>query len=176
MKHCVVAYLYHRTVVRQLARGVAAMALVTALGGSLCGCAGIHLLGDTSASTSSPAASAAVDSVDMPAAGAITGAVSSNKPLDYDSSDHSDWDLIRSTVASSLASPSTAHIEWTNPATGNSGTVSDLAPSGTAKGRDCRSFASTIAAVDGVRLYHAEICKSVMNTWEFSKIAAADVQ
>jgi len=151
------------------------MATIGCLGASLGGCAGIHLLGTGSDST--PGAVSAVDSVETPApAGSVTGSVGTSGSLGLAGSDPGDWDSIRSTVSTSLSSPPTAHIQWTNATTGNSGTISDLTSAGTPKGRDCRSFASTITAVDGVRLYHAEICKSVMNTWEFSKITAADVQ
>ena len=113
-------------------------------------------------------------SVDAP--GSITGSVAQSGSLSYAGSDHSDWDLVRSTVSASLSAPTTARIEWANRTTGSSGTITDLTSVGSAGKRDCRSFATTIVAVDGVRLYRAEICKSVMSTWEFTKIAAADAQ
>ncbi len=115
------------------------------------GCAGIHL--------------GATD---------VTGSTATSGVLAYGSGDPSDWDLIRSTVASSLSAPADARIEWRNPATGNSGTISGLAVAENANGLTCRGFSSTIAGIDGVRLYKAEICKSVMKTWEFARIEPAD--
>jgi hypothetical protein len=175
VKRCLEACVYDHAIWRQFSRGLAAMATLACVGAGLGGCASIHLLGNSPA----PAAEAIVSDGTTTAPETpdpVTGSVETVGSLGYAGSDRSDWDLIRSTVSASLSSPSTAHVEWANRATGNSGTISELASSGTPKGRDCHSFASTIATVDGVRLYHAEICKSVMNTWEFSKIAAADVQ
>jgi len=161
---------------RQLIHAMAAMVALAGVAGGLSACAGIHLsdLTDTPTDTTTQTVTTANDHAG--AAGSITGSVapSATAPLAA-AGDHGDWEVIRTTVAAALAQPATARLEWTNHASGNSGTITELAPSAV-KGHDCRSFASTIAAVDGVRLYHAEICRSVMNTWEFSKIAAADVQ
>jgi hypothetical protein len=139
----------------------------------LAGCASIHLMDMVNPAPQTASASAANPVAADTDAGSITGSVAPAKALGYGAGDQSDWELIRKTVAASLSSPVTARIEWANQSTGDTGTISELTVAGAA-GRDCRSFASTIAAVNGVRLYHAEICRGVMNTWEFSKIAAAD--
>jgi len=138
----------------------------------LSGCSGIHLM--DLGNPAPPAVSANGTQRVAPADETVTGSVAKTASLSYGATDHSDWDLIRDTVISSLAMPATAHIAWVNKSTGDTGTITDLAVSSAAKGRECRSFASTIAAVDGVHLYHAEICKGLMNAWEFSRIAAAD--
>lgn len=149
-------------------RGIAALVMMA----GLTACSGIHLNDLTG---SAPVAPAPVETASVPAEpGAITGAVAPAGSLGYAGSDRTDWDMVLSTVNSSLSSPPTAKIEWSNKTTGDSGTITDLTPLLAKKPKDCRSFSTTIASVDGVRLYHAEICKSFMNTWEFSKLVAAD--
>jgi surface antigen len=137
---------------------------------ALAACSGIHL-NDLTASAPQPvAASETMDS----APGAITGSVAPSGSLGYAGSEHTDWDLVLATVNTSLSAPPTARIEWSNKSTGDSGTITELTPIAAKKPRDCRAFSTTIASVDGVRLYHAEVCKSFMNTWEFAKLIAAD--
>lgn len=149
-------------------RGLAASCVVAGLSA----CSGIHLNDLTG---SAPAAPAPVEAAAAaPEPGAITGAVAPAGSLGYAGSDRTDWDMVLSTVNASLSSPPTARIEWSNKTTGDSGTITDLTPIAAKKPRDCRAFSTTIASVDGVRLYHAEICKSFMNTWEFAKLVAAD--
>jgi hypothetical protein len=148
---------------------MAAIGLAAGTASCLAGCAGIHL-SDWQSSPSKVSADTPASESMTP--GAVTASTAPSGSLGFAASDRGDWDMIRSTVITSLASPPTAHIEWSNPTTGDSGTISDLAT--LPKPRDCRSFSTTIAGVDGVRLYHAEICRGIMNTWEFSMVAAAD--
>lgn len=136
----------------------------------LSACSGIHL-NDMMGSAPPAPQPVAVAPVEP---GAITGSIAPSGSLAYAGSDHTDWDLVLATVDASLASPPGARIEWTNKTTGDSGTITDLAAIPARKPRDCRAFSTTIASLDGVHLYHAEICKSFMNTWEFAKLVAAD--
>lgn len=152
------------------ARSMRALTAATMVAG-LAACSGIHLNDITG---SAPPAPAPVETSSVAEPGAITGAVAPSASLGYAGSDRTDWDMVLSTINSSLSSPPTARIEWSNKTTGDSGTITDLTPLAAKKPRDCRSFSTTIASVDGVRLYHAEICKSFMNTWEFAKLVAAD--
>jgi hypothetical protein len=150
---------------------MAATALIT-LGAA--GCSGIHLMDLGNPAPTAVSANEPLASDPASGSGSVTGSIAQSASLAYGATDHSDWDLIRRTVVASLSMPPTAHVEWSNHTTGDSGTISDLTVASAAKGRECRAFASTIAAVDGVHLYRAEICKGIMNTWEFAKIAAAD--
>lgn len=147
------------------------VALSSSIMVGLAACSGIHL---NDLAGSAPPSPAPVETSSVTEPGAITGAVAPAGSLGYAGSDRTDWDMVLSTINSSLSSPPTARIEWSNKTTGDSGTITDLAPIAAKKPRDCRSFSTTIASVDGVRLYHAEICKSFMNTWEFAKLIAAD--
>ncbi|MDR3372301.1 MAG: RT0821/Lpp0805 family surface protein [Ancalomicrobiaceae bacterium] len=108
--------------------------------------------------------------------GDVTGATVQTGILSYAGSDHSDWDIIRAAVAKAPETPLEARIAWQNTSTGDTGTISDIAKATREPGSNCRAFSSTIVSVDGVRLYSAEICRSVMDTWEFAKIEPADSQ
>ena len=108
--------------------------------------------------------------------GDVTGATVQTGVLSYAGSDRSDWDIIRAAVAKAPETPQEARIAWQNTSTGDTGTISDIAKVVREPGSNCRDFAATIVSVDGVRLYSAEICRSVMDTWEFAKIEPADSQ
>ncbi|MDR3493710.1 MAG: RT0821/Lpp0805 family surface protein [Ancalomicrobiaceae bacterium] len=96
--------------------------------------------------------------------------------LSYAGSEHSDWEVIRATVAKAPEAPAETRISWQNTGTGDTGTITDVSKVTREPGSNCRAFSSTIVSVDGVRLYSAEICKSVVETWEFAKIEPADSQ
>ena len=156
---------------RQLVKAtVAVVALMLGTLG-LPGCSGIHLM---DLESPAPQTSAGTTATDVP--GNVTGTVGTSVTLAYGASEPTDWEAIRKTVSSSLASPQTARIEWTNPVSGNSGTISGIRADNGQDGRPCRTFEATVAGVDGVHLFHAELCLSPVRTWEFSRIAAADSQ
>ncbi len=133
---------------------VRATLLAACLVPALAGCAGIHLSAGADHASGDLVVGDAMGDADKSAAtDVVTGAVGSAGTLAYAGSAPADWDLIRSTVTASLASPATAHIEWSNRTTGDTGTISDLTASAHDGPRDCRKFASTIAGIEhmGIR-------------------------
>ena len=126
-----------------------ALLLVVGLGG----CGSIHLI--------------------PPEAPVVTNSIAAPDALAFGGTERTDWDAIRTTVTKAPVADREARIPWHNPATGNSGTITNLTALDR-RGQSCRGFASTVSAGDGVRLFRAELCKSVMDTWEFAKVESAE--
>ena len=127
--------------------------LLILLAAGLCGCGGMHL------NPPEITGSTTVSRVDR---------------LTFGDTDRGDWEAIRATVTAVPAQSADRPIPWQNPASGNSGTITQLTIVEHGRGQSCRSFASTVSALDGVKLYRAELCRSVMDTWEFAKVESAE--
>ena len=84
--------------------------------------------------------------------------------------DPSDWSAVRATLAKAAAG---GDVAWSNPATGSSGTVS-ARPTLAKVGGVCRSFATTINDVRGVRSYRGEACRSGEGGWKIAGVVADD--
>jgi hypothetical protein len=95
-----------------------------------------------------------------------------SKARDQDS--RSDWDTVRRTVAKAAAKAPTERIVWTNDETGNSGTISDLIVSKSRTGSACKGFSTTLASIDGVRLYHGQVCDEGRGDWTYTSVEPAD--
>ena len=55
---------------------------------------------------------------------------------------------------------------WTNPLTGNSGTILTLTDETIASGTGCARFETTANTIGGVRSYEGVACRDVMQTWQ----------
>ena len=106
-----------------------------------------------------------------PADEIVTGSI--RKPVAVDP--ESDGEVIRRAVVSATPSAA-ARIEWTNPASGNSGTISELVEAKARNGAPCRAFATTLTTIEGVALYRGRTCQGYAGPWdlvEFGPVAAA---
>ena len=70
-----------------------------------------------------------------------------------DQVDPSDWEAVRRTAAG--APDAASRLDWVNPDTGSTGTIAIAANNG---GALCRSFATTINDVRGIRRYRGDAC------------------
>jgi surface antigen len=98
----------------------------------------------------------------------VTGSI--RKPVAADP--ESDGEVIRRAVET--ASPiATARIEWTNPASGNSGTISELVEGKARNGAPCRAFATTLTTIEGVALYRGRACQGYTGPWDLVEFGPA---
>ncbi|MCX5481174.1 RT0821/Lpp0805 family surface protein [Kaistia geumhonensis] len=88
--------------------------------------------------------------------------------------DPSDWEAIRAVSAERLATAGAgSEIDWTNPDTGNSGTIAPLAAMRPQDGLSCRPFVLTVSDVRGVRRYQASACRGE-GGWQLHDVTADD--
>lgn len=87
--------------------------------------------------------------------------------------DPSDWQSIRKTIAAA-PNAATTGIEWTNPATGTTGTVAVAAAKTPKNGLSCRTFATTISDARGIRRYRGDACLSGGGMLTLRDVAADD--
>lgn len=97
----------------------------------------------------------------------------SAKPASRDGEAPSDWEAVKRSVAKAAVTRKPARIAWSNAETGNSGTISDVIASAR-QGQNCRNFNTTVASIDGVRLYRAEVCKDAGERWDYVTLEPAD--
>lgn len=84
-----------------------------------------------------------------------------------DGVDPSDWETVRQTVARSVDGTG---IDWSNPLTGSSGTL--LSFDGES---DCRTFATTMSDMRGIRRYRGAACQA-SGEWRLTEIVPDDAQ
>jgi surface antigen len=83
----------------------------------------------------------------------------------------SDWDTVRKTIAA-LPAGQVKPVQWTNPATGSTGTV--VAAERPAGKANCRPFSTTVSDARGVRRYRGQACHSTDGSWQLVALAADD--
>ncbi len=145
-------------------RRPAAIAVLVTIALVLCGCSTIIVpLSGLTSSSSEPA-------TDDIATGSIP------KPDPRRPSPESDADVVRRTIERAAQAPASAPvpIAWSNPTSGNSGTISELAPAKAANGAPCRDFATTLATIDGVRLYRGRACQGYTGPWDLVDFAPVE--
>ncbi|HWJ75295.1 MAG TPA: RT0821/Lpp0805 family surface protein [Kaistia sp.] len=123
------------------------------------------------------------DGIDSTTTGSITPAATPEPqsaqppaPTVVGSLAQSDWETIRTLAADRLAdAPNGDPLDWTNPDTGNEGTLAALADARTRTGGlSCRPIALTVSDVRGVRRYHGHACRSVDGSWQLFDMSADD--
>jgi hypothetical protein len=133
------------------------IALAISLAALLAGCAGMGLPGpaDTMTTGSIPTGRSQV------VASVSTGV------------DPSDWETVREALSGMAgAGGGQRDIPWRNPVTGSAGTITAYAAE--EKGPDlCRSFATTLSDMRGVRRYRGEACERA-GTWRLTGVAPED--
>jgi surface antigen len=140
-------------------RRIASIAvLMAALAPGLTGCAGIMMPMSAWMSGEPPAAE-------------VTGTIP--KPTVAAPAPDSDSDVIRSTVAGAQ-SPESVALPWKNTASGNSGTISKIAPAKATNGAPCRDFETTLVTIDGVRLYRGRACQGYTGPWDLVRFEPTD--
>jgi hypothetical protein len=70
--------------------------------------------------------------------------------------DPSDWEMVRYTLAGASKGPAPS-LDWLNPDTGSTGTITTTATAIEGKYL-CRSFATTVNDLRGIRRYRGEAC------------------
>jgi surface antigen len=92
-----------------------------------------------------------------------------------DSVDPSDWEAIRRAVATAPIDGSDSQgINWSNPDTGSSGLITAYPAIAEKSGSLCRTLATTVNDVRGVRRYRGEACQRTNGRWQLLNIAADD--
>ncbi len=104
-----------------------------------------------------------------------TGSISTAASL-VDQVDPSDWEAVRRAVAAVSPQTATTRVEWSNPDTGSTGTVATLARPVEQDGTLCRSFATTVNDMRGVRRYRGEACRRSDGSWRLYGMIADDAK
>jgi len=93
----------------------------------------------------------------------ITSSVTQNTQLQ--GIDTADAEIIKSTVAQSEASNVLA---WTNPETGNKGTITAINKFVGSHGQKCKKFQTTVDTFMGISIYNGETCELKPGFWVLS--------
>lgn len=144
-------------------RSALASTLVLLLAASLTGCGVAMPLSDWISPT--PAA---------PPAEEITGSIPTQAPLPMPKpAPIGDSEAIRRVVETAVPSGGAA-LAWSNPATGNSGTITELVATRGVDGGACRDFRATVATIAGVGLYAGRACRSHLGLWDLVRLDPTD--
>lgn len=101
----------------------------------------------------------------------VTGSIP--KPTVAQPAPESDGEVIRRAVEAAVRGPGPARLEWSNPSSGHSGTLSDLTVVTAKNGAPCRDFTTTLATVEGVELYRGRACQGYAGPWDLVDFAPA---
>ena len=97
----------------------------------------------------------------------VTGSVS--EPVKKDGVETTDADVIKEIVAdTSEEKVSTNALAWSNPDTGNSGTIVAIDKFVGSHGQKCKKFQTTIDSFVGISLYDGETCEVKRGMWVLS--------
>lgn len=144
---------------RRNARTLPVLVAATALAALVAGCSAGLPLGERKAGRS-PAVALAAPKPDKARLTAI------------EEVDPSDWEEIRREIAAS-SEVSNQTLDWRNPDTGSTGTITLLAAI-SKSGILCRSFTATVSDVKGVRRYGGEACLRTDGRWQLYAVTADD--
>jgi surface antigen len=106
-----------------------------------------------------------------PADELVTGSI--HKPSAPALAPDSDGEMVRRAVETAKPAAGAARIEWSNPTSGNSGTISDLVEARAVNGAPCRDFATTLTTIEGVALYRGRACQGFAGPWDLVEFAPA---
>jgi surface antigen len=87
-----------------------------------------------------------------------------------DTVDPSDWETVRRSLAA-VAVDKTITVEWANPDTGSTGTVTAIPVAGA---NSCRAFATTVSDPHGIRRYSGQLCRLSDGRWQIARISPVD--
>ena len=136
-------------------RAVAAVLLALALGG----CAGMGLPFDEATSSR------------LAANGNAAGPILASATVS-DRVDPSDWEMVRYTLAGAPRGQ-VSNLDWLNADTGSTGTITATAVAMDGD-RACRSFATTVNDLRGIRRYRGEACAPEGGRWQLRTVTPDD--
>lgn len=99
--------------------------------------------------------------------GLVTASIT--KPIEAEGIDSSDAELIKDVVvhAETESSPATA-LAWSNPDTGNKGTIMAIDKFIGSHGQKCKKFQTSVDTFMGVSIYKGETCELREDSWVLS--------
>ncbi len=95
----------------------------------------------------------------------ITGSVA--KPAKPEGVEGNDAEVIKTVVADAEAAK-TSELAWSNPDTGNSGTIIAIDKFVGSSGQKCKKFQTTVDSFMGISLYDGETCEVKRGLWVLS--------
>jgi hypothetical protein len=99
--------------------------------------------------------------------GLVTSSIS--QPIEAEGIDRTDVEVIKSVVAEAQNSKSEApELAWSNPDTGNRGTIKAIDKFVGSHGQNCKKFQTTVDNYTGISLYNGETCELKKNSWVLS--------
>ncbi|MFZ1813338.1 MAG: RT0821/Lpp0805 family surface protein [Rhizobiaceae bacterium] len=91
------------------------------------------------------------------------------KPVKAEGIDSTDAELIKDVVAGAESStPDTSALAWSNPDTGNRGTITAIDKFVGSHGQKCKKFQTTVDSFMGISLYNGETCELRAGFWVLS--------
>ncbi|MGB7336170.1 MAG: RT0821/Lpp0805 family surface protein [Salaquimonas sp.] len=97
----------------------------------------------------------------------ITGSIT--KPVEADGIDATDAETIKLTVVDAANAPADSNLlAWSNPETGNSGTITAIDKYIGTHGQSCKKFRTTVDSFMGIALYNGETCELKKGFWVLS--------
>jgi surface antigen len=97
----------------------------------------------------------------------ITSSVT--RPVKADGIDSSDAEAIKSAVANAVPQKAPdLSLAWSNPDTGNHGTIMAIEKYVGSHGQQCKKFRTTVDSFKGVSLYNGEACEVASDSWVLS--------
>ena len=99
--------------------------------------------------------------------GLVTSSIS--QPIEAEGIDRTDVEVIKSVVAEAQGSQSEGpELAWSNPDTGNRGTIKAIDKFVGSHGQNCKKFQTTVDNYTGISLYNGETCELKKNSWVLS--------
>ncbi len=97
----------------------------------------------------------------------VTGSVA--EPVETEGIESTDAELIKTVVAhSDDQANNTSELAWSNPDTGNSGTIMAIDRFVGSHGQQCKKFQTTVDSFMGISLYDGETCEVKRGSWVLS--------
>lgn len=92
------------------------------------------------------------------------------EPAKADGIDTTDTDIIKTVVAGAEeAKPPSNLLAWSNPGTGNHGTIMAIDRFVGDQGENCKKFQTTVDSFTGISIYNGETCELRKGTWVLSR-------
>jgi surface antigen len=97
----------------------------------------------------------------------VTSSIS--QPMEAEGIDRTDVEVIKTAVAEAQNSQSEApELAWSNPDTGNRGTIKAIDKFVGSHGQQCKKFQTTVDNFKGISLYNGETCELKKDSWVLS--------
>jgi surface antigen len=97
----------------------------------------------------------------------VTSSIS--QPMEAEGIDRTDVEVIKSVVAEAEnGQPASPELAWSNPDTGNRGTIKAIDKFVGSHGQKCKKFQTTVDNFKGISLYNGETCELKKDSWVLS--------